>query len=272
MSDPRRILAEGRPDTSTGHGFRADRQRIPARRLTDLLLVRHGESTGNVTRARALTAGSEVIDVDQRDPDVPLTETGQEQARALGRWLAQTPKTPAVAYVSPYVRARQTAAVALATAGLDVQVHFDERLRDRELGILDRLTREGVIRQYPAEEQRRRWLGKFYYRPPGGESWADVVLRLRSLVSDLLVVPTEATVALVVSHDAVIMLLRYILEGWSEETLLETAAATEVANASVTHLVADPEGTRWVAETFNAVEHLSVRATATKEGGHVETS
>ena len=62
---------------------------------------------------------------------------------------------------------------------------LDERLRDRELGILDRLTSAGVEARFLEEGERRRWLGKFYYRPPGGESWADVVLRLRSLLADL---------------------------------------------------------------------------------------
>ena len=60
----------------------------------------------------------------------------------------------------------------------------DERLRDRELGILDALTAHGVDVRLPAEAARRRWLGKFYYRPPGGEAWTDVALRLRSFLRD----------------------------------------------------------------------------------------
>jgi broad specificity phosphatase PhoE len=227
--------------------------------LTELVLVRHGESVGNVARERALAAGLEMIEVDRRDADVPLTETGVHQAEAVGRWLAQEAgAVPDVVYSSPYLRARQTAQVALATAGLDRQVHLDERLRDRELGVLDLLTSTGVQQRFPDEAVRRRWLGKLYYRPPGGESWSDVALRLRSFISDLTVAAPEARRALLASHDAVIMLLRYVCEGWDEETLLETAARTEVANASVTRLVRDPDGSPlWVAESFNAVEHLT---------------
>ncbi len=66
-----------------------------------------------------------------------------------------------------------------------MKVLTDERLRDRELGILDRLTRLGVKTRYPDEAERRLWLGKLYYRPPGGESWADVALRLRSILDEL---------------------------------------------------------------------------------------
>src|SRR3712207_4984186 len=46
--------------------------------LAWLGIVRHGESTGNVAALQAETARSEVIDLPQRDADVPLSETGRE--------------------------------------------------------------------------------------------------------------------------------------------------------------------------------------------------
>ena len=52
-----------------------------------LYLVRHGESAGNVAREAALKAGEAMIDIDIRDVDVPLSELGQRQAIALGRWF-----------------------------------------------------------------------------------------------------------------------------------------------------------------------------------------
>jgi len=58
------------------------------------------------------------------------------------------------------------------------RARYDERLRDRDQGILEFLTRRAIITSYPAEAERRGRLGDFYYRPPGGESWADVALRL----------------------------------------------------------------------------------------------
>jgi broad specificity phosphatase PhoE len=230
-------------------------------KLTEIVLVRHGESTGNVARTDAMDAGAETIAVGLRDPDVPLTATGEEQARSVGEWLAETSVAPDLVYCSPYLRARKTAELALVAADLGLAIRLDERLRDRELGVLDLLTHDGVVSRFPEEEARRRWLGKLYYRPPGGESWADVALRLRSFISDLMVAAPDARRALLVSHDAVIMLLRYVLEGWDEETLIDTAARTEVANASVTRLMLDPDRSPlWVAESFNAVEHLTAVA------------
>src|SRR3954447_14410101 len=100
-------------------------------RLRWLGVVRHGESTGNVLAQDAETGGLEAIEIPERDADVPLSDTGREQARAVGRWLAGLPagERPDVAVVSPYLRARQTAELALAGTGIGATV--DERLRDR---------------------------------------------------------------------------------------------------------------------------------------------
>src|SRR4051812_28844463 len=103
-------------------------------------VVRHGQSTGNVAADRAERDGIEMIDIAERDADVPLSETGRHQARTLGAFLRQLPRDelPHIAVVSPYLRARQTAELAL--DDLPVRLITDERLRDRELGVLDLLT------------------------------------------------------------------------------------------------------------------------------------
>ncbi|MCC3300380.1 histidine phosphatase family protein [Arthrobacter sp. zg-Y895] len=222
----------------------------------ELILVRHGESAGNVAATRAGREGAERIDLPWRDPDVPLSSDGEEQAEALGRWIAGLPadELPESVWCSPYLRARQTAELA-GLPGLTGVMRIDERLRDRELGILDLLTSAGVAARYPEEAERRSWLGKFAYRPPGGESWADVALRLRSVFRDLDDEEDGKRVA-VVCHDAVILLIRYVLERMSEQELLDTAAANSVRNGSVTRLVR-PAGTGpWKLHTFNSVLHL----------------
>jgi broad specificity phosphatase PhoE len=230
--------------------------------LTQLILVRHGESTGNVAREQAMAAGAEVIEVGQRDPDVPLTDLGREQAAALGRWLAELgpAEVPEDVWSSTYVRARQTAAIALTAAGLAVPTSYDERLRDRELGILDLLTSDGIRRRYPDEAQRRRWLGKLYYRPPGGESWADVVLRLRSFLRDL-DQPDGPGRVLVVCHDAIILLFRYICEHLDEDGLYALAAEGSIRNASVTVLQREPGDPVWSTTLANSDEHIGAPST-----------
>lgn len=220
--------------------------------VRELWLVRHGESIGNVAATAAEIEGLEVIPLDLRDADVPLSDTGREQAEALGEWLEDHRATIDTYWSSPYLRARETLAVALTASGGDATVFVDERLRDRELGILDLLTRVGVARRFPDEMARRKHLGKFYHRPPGGESWADVALRLRSFLREALEGPGGSV--MIVAHDAVVMLLLYVLLPLHEEELLAFAADHTVLNASVTHLVRGDGA--WELVDFSNVAHL----------------
>ena len=55
-----------------------------------------------------------------------------------------------------------------------------------------------MANRFPFEAQRRQWLGKFYHRPPGGESWADVALRLRFFLAELPIATAPDRAVLVV--------------------------------------------------------------------------
>lgn len=217
-------------------------------------LVRHGESMGNLADAHAQKSGAGRLDLDVRDPDVELSDTGRGQAEALGAWLAALPEDerPTAVLSSPFTRALTTAQ--LATADLGIRVRTDERLRERDFGMFDRMTGAGIREQFPDEAARRDLLGKFYYRPPGGESWADVALRIRSLLAtEGLRHDCERLV--VVAHQAVIMVFRYVLEELTEQELLVVDQKQQVANASLTRYERDGSGSfRLIA--FNEVDHL----------------
>ena len=239
--------------------------------VSELIVIRHGESLGNVAAAEAYAADAEVIDVGARDADVELSATGVEQAEALGRGLAPLldDDVPTLAWSSTYVRAHQTAQLSLAAAGAALPVRLDERLRDRELGVLDLLTTLGVQNRYPEEAVRRRWLGKFYHRPAGGESWADVVLRVRSFLADLSALP-DGTRAVIFCHDALVLTFRYICEGLSEQDVLEIGQATPVKNVSITHLGRAADG-GWEVWRYNDVTHLEQSdAPVTRHPGDVD--
>jgi broad specificity phosphatase PhoE len=210
------------------------RSRWPA----TLWIVRHGESAGNVARDLAYAQDVSRIEIGVRDVDVPLSPRGEEQATALGRWFAGRPagERPEVVLCSPYLRARETArriCEAGGTASQEVVHCIDERLREREFGILDRLTGRGIRELYPDQAELRTSIGKFYYRPPGGESWCDVILRLRSAL-DTLSLHHAGKRVLVVGHQVVVLCLRYLLEGLDEEEILGIDKQGEVANCSIT--------------------------------------
>jgi probable phosphoglycerate mutase len=203
-----------------------------------LYVVRHGESAGNVARDAAVEAGEPMIQIDIRDVDVPLSDLGRRQAVALGRWMGALPEEerPNIILTSPYLRARDTATLIVRTAQLpEDSQHFiiDERLREKEFGILDRLTAVGIREQFPEQAEFRRLLGKFYHRPPGGESWCDVILRLRSAI-EMISREYCGQRVLVVCHSVVVLCMRYLLEHMTEAELLAVDKKAEVANCSVT--------------------------------------
>jgi 2,3-bisphosphoglycerate-dependent phosphoglycerate mutase len=210
----------------------SERERMTGLPL-ELRLIRHAESAGNVARAAALASGSPMIDIAQRDCDVPLSPLGERQASALGAWLAREVRPADAAFCSPYVRAQETTALALRAAGWNPPVIVDERLREKEFGELDRLTRAGIEARFPEQAEQRGRLGKFYYRPPGGESWTDVILRLRSILDEICAQYADRRV-IVIAHQVNVLCFRYILERLNEQQLLAIDRDADVANCSVT--------------------------------------
>ena len=209
-----------------------------------LWLVRHGQSQGNVARDKADEAGLHEIDIAVRDVDVPLSDLGHEQAEATGRWFAALPpeQRPEVILSSPYVRARQTAEAICKAGGMSgpVKLVIDERLREREFGIFDRLTTLGIRQKYPEEAEHRAMLGKFYHRPPGGESWADVILRLRSALNTINLHYCDRRV-LIVCHQVVVFCMRYVLEELSEEAILKIDKEAEFLNCGICRYDFEPD-------------------------------
>jgi broad specificity phosphatase PhoE len=210
-----------------------------------LWVARHGQSAGNVARDAAEAAGLPLIDVQFRDIDTPLSDLGMEQATALGRWFGEMPRAerPEVVLCSPYVRARETARLLMEAAGWRVGEHVrlrvDERLREKEFGILDRLTVHGIRQKYPELNEQRGHVGKFYFRPPGGESWCDVILRLRSL-TEMITREHGGERVLVVAHQVIVNCMRYLIENMDEAQILAIDRMGDVPNCAITSYRLDP--------------------------------
>ena len=216
-----------------------------------LWLVRHGESTANVVRHKAEAEKLPTIDFPEREPDVQLSDVGIQQSVALGKWFENQTETPTIIYVSPYLRASQTARFIVENAKIEnVKTFYDERLRERELGIFDRLTKLGAMEKYAEECAKREELGKFYYRPIGGESWCDVALRVRSFWSDLREISAGENV-MIVSHEAVIRLFRYVLENLTEAEILAIDRAADVGNCAVTSYYFDAHSNNFALKLDN---------------------
>jgi broad specificity phosphatase PhoE len=153
-------------------------------------LVRHGQSLANTGEANPAEVG---------DHTIGLTALGKEQARQAGGILGASFLTGALAYSSPFRRARETMEGLLDGAGITPsgpRVFEDPRLREVEHGYTD----------VEPQEALRRAHGWFYYRFHGGESPADCYDRTSGFLDSLMrqAERKHADRALVVTHSLTI--------------------------------------------------------------------
>lgn len=208
-----------------------------------LWIVRHGQSAGNVARDEATAAGHARIALTARDVDIPLSALGREQSDALGHWFSSWHEDdrPEIMLASPYLRAVETAQIFRAAGGCkpDERICLDERLREKEFGILDGLTPAGIHAHQPEQAALRELVGKFYHRPPGGESWADVIFRLRALM-DTISLHYGGQRVMIIAHQVVVLCLRYVIENLTEAEILAIDKQGDVANCAITEYRFDP--------------------------------
>jgi 2,3-bisphosphoglycerate-dependent phosphoglycerate mutase len=203
----------------------------------ELFLIRHGESLANCARREAEQANEHEICFDGIESEVPLSKLGKIQVERLGQWFTNLESDQTIIKSSPYQRTKQTAEGIISTIDESiVKLVFDERLRERELGIFNRLTKAGARVKYPEECEKRELLGKFQYRPTNGESWADVASRVRRFLSDF-AETIENQRVVIVTHEVVIHLFRYILENLSEAEILAIDCSRDIENGSITSYI-----------------------------------
>ncbi|AGL15696.1 putative phosphoglycerate mutase 2 protein [Actinoplanes sp. N902-109] len=225
--------------------------------VAELILIRHGQSASNVAFPRANAAGLVESGLTGRDTDVELTGLGVRQAQAVGRWLAALPAdlVPQVAITSPYLRARETWRIAAETSGLELPPpRTDDRLVDRLLGDLEMLTEAAIRERFPDEPGRHREAGDFRYRPPNGETFSDIAVRLESFLADLNTTWAGRRVV-VVAHDSVVLMMRAVIEHLDLDAVAAINQAGSVPNASITRF--DGSSGELVLDRYTSVDHLS---------------
>jgi broad specificity phosphatase PhoE len=203
----------------------------------NLVIVRHAESQRNIWKEIATAKGDLLYGGTIRDMDVPLTPKGEQQAKALGKPLGNEFRFDRV-FASPFRRTMQTATLIKEQFPYAVEITEDERLREIDFGVLDGLTKHGIAHQYPEEADRKKRVGKYYFRPLAGENYPDVALRVHSFLATLTREAAGESV-LVVCHSVVVLIFRRLLERLSEEELMEIDSSEDVMNCSVTHYAFD---------------------------------
>jgi broad specificity phosphatase PhoE len=216
----------------------------------DLILVRHGESYGNVAQIRSEQDGDHSAYTDafraRHTSTHRLTDQGVLQAKAAGAWLDHAGFAFDRAHVSEYMRAIETAG----HLGLDVPWVTTPMLRERDNGLMDGLPHDE--RQSFTHHVRLAKMSKFYWSPPEGESLAQLATRLHAgYLREL--EQGKGSCAIAVCHGHTIRVLRAIIEGipaWTydahEEHRLRDRDNTyhrSTANAQIFHYTrVCPEG------------------------------
>ncbi len=203
-----------------------------------LLLVRHGESLGNVNRTL-------------QGRDDPLTERGWRQARRIAAHLA-TRDDIGTLYASPLARAFETSQIIGGAVGRDPQPRED--LAEIDVGDAVGLTFEDWSACFPDEAARFHAEG-VDYAFPGGESARDIAARVAREMERIVAAHREDERAVVVvSHGgALAWMLAHLLEesrdAWPSyefdncsltELTIADGQTTLVCRNEIGHLDAEP--------------------------------
>ncbi len=160
-----------------------------------------------------------------RMPEVPLSETGREQARRLATSLSPEPIGRVIA--SPLDRTRETAQAIADTHGLAVET--DKSLREIDLGDWTGRTLDG----FGDDPEWRAWnTQRGTARIPGGETMAEATGRIVGLLNRLAHEPADATIAIVSHSDMIRGAVAHVL-GLPLDNLLRF----DIHPASVTRVV-----------------------------------
>lgn len=153
---------------------------------TDLVLVRHGQSEGNIAVNASKRGDDQYFNVpgfrDRPGYDWRLSDLGREQARLAGQWVKSNfPDGFGRYYVSDFARAKETAGLMdLPNANWYLNIYLHEQLWGR----FDSVPRAELEKIHPGAHARRN-RHRFYGNYPGGESMGEVCLRLDRILETL---------------------------------------------------------------------------------------
>ncbi len=194
------------------------------RAATELLLIRHGESTGN-------SAGRM-----QGQDDTELSALGRDQGALLAQRLAGLRDRPTLVYSSDLRRAHDTAK--LVAAALGTVVHLDPRLRELDVGTWAGMAREEIAAMAPADwhswEERDPAV-----RYGGAESFTDLQRRVVPAIEEIAERHTGAHLVVVTHGVAIRTYLAHVL-GLNLSAMWQLAIANTALNRIHPHVVGVP--------------------------------
>jgi phosphohistidine phosphatase SixA len=92
-------------------------------------------------------------EAEEGDPEAELTEDGEEIAKSLGQWMADSGEIPSVIYASPTVRTNQTAELIASTIG-EAGFAAPDVKTDASVGPYQSI--RGLIQKLAADDSQKR--------------------------------------------------------------------------------------------------------------------
>ncbi len=202
----------------------------------ELVLVRHGYSEGNLVSDKSKQGDDSLYTPDFRQRPhhrLRLTSEGRDQAQTAGKWILNNIGEEFDRYyVSSYIRTRETAAL----LGLPrAEWRIDPRLRERDWGDIGSMPKSWFKSTYERNAFMKQ-IDSLYWRPPGGESIADVRLRVRNLF-DTLHRECGGQTVIIVTHVEFMWAARAELEYMTDEQWveLEKDPSQKMGNTQILH-------------------------------------
>ena len=198
---------------------------------TEIILIRHGETEWNSQKRMQGHSNSD------------LSSVGQAQIQALGQWMKNVPFD--LIYSSDSLRAKQTAEAITQFSGHELQ--FDQRLREKNLGVFEGLTSEEARERHPEVFRLFKTAGSKYVIDEG-ESTQQLQDRALEIVNEIRIKHPEERVLLVTHGGLIRVVMKHSL-GLS----LETPTRFLIRNTGVFRLVWED---KWLVSQMGGVSHL----------------
>lgn len=164
-----------------------------------LYLARHGETEWNLQRML------------QGSSDIPLNDTGLEQARQLREKIRGLDFD--LCYASPLSRARQTAEIAVEGR---CEIIIDELLTERDFGKLEGTNPENLF--LGSDWHTLKEAGLLTPDENGVESIHHLMLRAQKFLEKVLAENEEDSKLLIVAHNGILRALHWQIVGYDETT------------------------------------------------------
>ena len=193
--------------------------------MTKILLARHGNTFG---------PGDTPVWVGAKE-DLPLVESGEAQATALGTALAEAGLTPGRIGCGPLKRTRRAAEIVAGLTGFAGETEIDDRLREIDYGSWGGKSNDEIVAEF-GQAALDTWDKQ--HRRPNGVDWSPDEATLKANALAAMRDAATGPLTLVVTSNGVLRYMHAALSGPDVDAKVKTGriCAADIEGESGTRL------------------------------------